>query len=233
MSAFRRFWTDALAVPHEGGWAIALDGKTALTPARAALATRHQRLAEAVAAEWRDAAETLKPETMPLTGYLNAVIDRVRANQAALAVEVERFARHELVCYRAEGPPELVRRQNKEWDAVLTWLRGRHGASLHVATGLIPIEQPAEALARIQGLVHALDAYRLTAALKLSGITKSLVLTLAALEGWLTPQEAHASSRIDETFQAEHWGEDAEAARRVAKEQAEVAFVARFLDLLD
>ena len=147
--------------------------------------------------------------------------------------ELARFADHELVCYRAEGPPALVRRQEQGWDPVLTWIRGRYDAVLTAGLGILHIPQPADALARLTAAAQALDAYRLAAALKISGITKSLALTLAAVEGWRTPQEAYALSRIDETFQAEQWGEDAEAARRVAKELSEIDAVARFLALLD
>lgn len=231
--SFRRFWTNAAIAPHSEGWAVALDGKTALTPARAALATWHRRLAAAVAAEWAGAGETIDPGTMPLTGYLNAVIDRVEPNKAALATELARFAEHELVCYRADGPPALVRRQAEGWDPLLAWLRARYDAALTPGAGVLHIAQPPGALARLNAAVQALDGYRLAAALKFSGITKSLALTLAVVEGEHDAASAYALSRIDETYQAEQWGEDNEAARRVAKEMAEARIVAQFLDLLD
>jgi chaperone required for assembly of F1-ATPase len=232
-TSIRRFWREATVVPHAEGCAVALDGKVALTPARAALATVHRRLAEAVAGEWRDAPETLKPEEMPLTGYLNAVVDRVEPNKEALGRELARFADHELICYRADGPPALVQRQAQGWDPVINWIRDRYDATLATGAGILHIPQSDETLARLTKAVQGLDAYRLAAALKLSGITKSLALTLAAVEGWRTPQEAYALSRIDETFQAEQWGEDAEAARRVAKEMAEIGALAQYLALLD
>ncbi len=81
--------------------------------------------------------------------------------------------------------------------------------------------------------VHGLDAYRFTAALKLSGIYKSLALTLAVVEAERDALAAHDLSRIDEKFQTERWGEDAEAARRVAHEREELVSVASFLAALD
>lgn len=233
MSSLRRFWKEAAVVPHADGWAVALDGKLALTPARAPLASPHRRIAEGVAAEWTSAPESIDPRAMPLTGYLNAVIDRVRPNQSSLAAELSRFAAHDLVCYRAEGPPALVQRQRERWDPVLAWVRERYDAGLNAGAGVLHIPQSDETVSRLDAAVRGLDAYRLAAAWKLSGIVKSLVLTLAAIEGWHTPEAAYAASRIDEDFQAEQWGQDAEAARRVTHEKGEVAAISNFLGLLD
>jgi chaperone required for assembly of F1-ATPase len=47
-----------------------------------------------------------------------------------------------------------------------------------------------------------------------ASITGSLVLALAVAEGEVIGAHAFALSRIDETYQAEKWGEDAEAAKR-------------------
>jgi len=52
------------------------------------------------------------------------------------------------------------------------------------------------------------------------------------LSGALTAQEAFATSQLDETFQIEEWGEDAEAAARREAIAADIASAARFLELL-
>jgi chaperone required for assembly of F1-ATPase len=52
------------------------------------------------------------------------------------------------------------------------------------------------------------------------------VLGLAVERGHLTAADAYELSRIDEAYQAEHWGEDAEAVRRTTSARAE----ARALD---
>jgi chaperone required for assembly of F1-ATPase len=233
MTPARRFWTAAAIVPHADGWAVTLDGKTALTPARAALATRHKRLADAVAAEWAAAGATVEPQAMPLTGFLNAVIDRVRPERGTLGASVAAFAQSDAICYRAERPDDLIARQAAGWDPVLSWLERRHGARLIRGTGVLPVAQAPEALTRLAQAVAALDAYRLAATLKMSGMFKSLALTLAAIEGERGVLEAYDLSRIDETYQAEHWGEDAEAARRVARDREELRAAAAFLAALD
>ena len=59
----------------------------------------------------------------------------------------------------------------------------------------------------------------------------SLVLGLALAEGELDAATAHALGCLDELFQAELWGEDAEAAARRAGIAADIALAERFLRL--
>jgi chaperone required for assembly of F1-ATPase len=59
----------------------------------------------------------------------------------------------------------------------------------------------------------------------------SLVLGLALAEGWLDAATAHALGALDELYQTEVWGEDAEAAARRAAIAADVALAGRFLQL--
>ncbi|TQF76792.1 chaperone, ATP12, partial [Elioraea sp. Yellowstone] len=59
----------------------------------------------------------------------------------------------------------------------------------------------------------------------------SLVLGLALAERRIGPEEAHALATLDEAFQAEEWGQDAEAAARLAAIAADVRLAARILAL--
>ena len=47
-----------------------------------------------------------------------------------------------------------------------------------------------------------------------ASITGSIVLALAVVEGYIPGAYAFELSRIDETYQAEKWGADAEAVKR-------------------
>jgi chaperone required for assembly of F1-ATPase len=60
----------------------------------------------------------------------------------------------------------------------------------------------------------------------------SLVLALAVVEGELDAAQAFDLSRLDETFQAERWGIDAEAKARSDGLRQEVLAAARLLELL-
>ena len=122
----KRFWTAAEAVERDGGWAVELDGKPLRTPARAPLLVPTRPLAEAIAAEWNGAGETIDPRAMPLTGLANAAIDRVAPAPDTFARDLARYAESDLTCYRAHSPRKLVELQEQGWDPLLAWARRRY-----------------------------------------------------------------------------------------------------------
>ena len=127
---------------------------------------------------------------------------------------------------------ELAVRLAKGWQPALDWLAGTHGARLMLAEGVIHVEQPREALDALKAAVLNLDAFRIGALHVLTTAMGSLGLGLAVLGGRYTPGEAFELSRLDEEFQAERWGRDAEADARTARIRTEAENAGRFLTLL-
>ena len=84
----RRFYRKAEAGAHRDAFAVLLDGKVAKTPARKALAVADRRVAEALAAEWEAQRERLDPASMPLTRIVNAAIDGVAGEMAAVRADI-------------------------------------------------------------------------------------------------------------------------------------------------
>ncbi|MBO9574328.1 MAG: ATPase [Sphingobium sp.] len=228
----KRFYKDAQAVPETGGWAIRLDGRGVKTPARAALAVPGKALAEAIAQEWRGQGETIDPATMPLTGFANATIDQVLPALATFRGQIAAYAASDLLCYRADDPAELVARQAALWDPLLEWARGRYDVSFLVTGGIMPVEQPATTSARLRGAVEALDPWQLAGAAVLTQIGGSLVGMLAFLEGRVEAEALFDATSLDEIWQAEQWGEDVEAAARMAVRRADFLNAARYCGLV-
>jgi chaperone required for assembly of F1-ATPase len=81
------------------------------------------------------------------------------------------------------------------------------------------VAQPPEALAAIGAALEAYDdAVELAALSVMTTLTGSAVLALAVAKGFLSPETAWRAAHVDEDFQAERWGADAEAvARRDAR----------------
>ena len=77
----KRFWTDATVAPAEGGLTILLDGKPMRVPGGPPLALRHPALADAVAAEWRDAGAAkggeMSMDDVPLTRLAGTAQERI------------------------------------------------------------------------------------------------------------------------------------------------------------
>jgi len=96
-----------------------------------------------------------------------------------------------------------------------------------------PCGQDQASLDALHAAVEALDDNRLAAVSQLTASCGSLVLALAVASGHIGAAEATAASLLDEDWQIEQWGQDAEAAERRGNVAREIANAARFLELLE
>ena len=229
----KRFWKEVGAARHGDGWMIELDGRPVKTPARAALAVPTEALAQAISEEWRSVEGELDPRAMPFTGLANAAIDRVAPEAQAFANGLTRYAEADLTCYRAEGPRELVTRQEKPWDTLLAWARRRYDVDFVTTSGLTHVAQPTATVQRLGHAVGTLDPFRLSGLSPLVTIGGSLVAALAILEKAFSPEQAWEAVSIDERWQLEQWGADAEAEAALENRRRDFLAAARFLDLLN
>jgi chaperone required for assembly of F1-ATPase len=228
-AAVKRFYRQATAAADG---AILLDGKPVRTPARRELVVPTLDLAEAVAEEWNAQGDRIDPRSMRLTGLANAAIDRIAPDPDAFAAGLARYGDTDLLCYRAEAPAALVERQASEWDPILAWARRRYDVDFDVTRGIIHKAQPQATIARLAHAVQARSSFELAALSPLVTISGSLVIALALVEAEIDIETAWASATLDEQWQAEQWGEDAEAARALAVRRTEFEAAARFLSLL-
>ena len=228
----KRFYKNAAVGEADDGFHIVLDGKVLKTPARANLVVPSVALAEAIAGEWGSAAETIDPQTMPLTRLAFAAIDSVAHHRDKIVHAVTSFGHSDLLCYRAEAPQELIARQAAAWDSMLDWAAERYGAQLTVTSGISHAAQPENALAALERAVQTHDDFALAALHTAASITSSLVLALALSDSRLNAGVAFAIATIDESFQAEKWGRDAEADARLARLLSELSAAEHFLRLL-
>lgn len=225
----RRFYK--LAAVGEGNL-ILLDGRPVKTPGRRDLAPPTGALAEAIADEWNAQEDRVDPRSMPLTGLAYAAIDRVAPDPAAFARGLAAYGESDLLCYRAEGPAALAARQSELWDPLLAWAQQRYEIVLEVASGIIHMKQPGETIDRLGAAVGSRDPFQLAGLSPLVTISGSLLIALALAEGAIGLEAAWAAAIVDEIWQAEKWGEDAEAAAALANRRRDFAAAARFLALL-
>lgn len=223
----KRFWREVTVADG----AILLDGRAVKTPARAPLLMPSPALAEAIADEWRGVGDEIVPAAMPLTGLANAAIDRIAPDPAAFAAELARYGETDLLCYRAEQPPELAARQAEIWDPMLDWARARYDIAFAVTSGVIHSAQPPETVARLSTAVSARNPFELAALSPIVTIGGSLVLALMLAEDAIDAGAAFNETHLDELWQAGLWGEDALAADARALRRADFANAARFLSL--
>ncbi len=230
----RRFHREARAraLPDAGGVAVLLDERILKTPAGRDLVVPTPALADAIAAEWNALGERIDPVRLPLTALANTAIDVAGPRRAEILATLRGFAETDMLCYRAESPDELVRRQRELWDPPLAALAECSGARLLVHAGLLPRPQPPEALERIAATLETLDDWRLAVVQAVAGATHSLALALVHAFGAIARDDLVAAAHLDETFQNERWGIDEQARRRRRAIEEELHAADRFLSLL-
>lgn len=203
----KRFYKLATVVPAEGGFRFHLDGRELKTQARRPLFVASQPLADAIAAEWNAQKDFINPDLMPLTRLINLTLDRTLENRASLVSLMVEYAQTDLLCYRA---PELAVRQSALFDPVLAWAKGE-GMEFNITEGFIAIQQPDATLARVRRLASEASDAELTALAMMTPLLGSAILALAVWKESVTVEQALEMARIDETAQAEKWGEDRES----------------------
>jgi chaperone required for assembly of F1-ATPase len=211
---------------------VALDDKPVRTPARQPLAVPSAALAEALAREWEAQQPHIDPATMPLNRLVNSALDAVAREAESVRAEIVKYAASDLLCYRAEAPAALVERQAMAWDPVLAWARDELHARFVLAEGVMFVDQPEAALEVVRHQVSGLDVLTLAALHTITTLTGSTLLALSALHRRLGVAEAWAAAHVDEDWNAEFWGADAEAERRRAarfREMEAAALVLQFV----
>lgn len=227
----KRFYEKAEVAPHENGYGVFLDGRLARTMGRQALAAASEALAQAVAEEWAKQGEHIDRNKMPLTAFLSAAIDSDETTMQQWMEETLNYLGSDLLCYRAEKPAALVSRQTEEWDPYLAWFSKEYGAQLNLVTGLIAEEQPQNAIEAVTRELSAQQRESLLGLKTATAITGSAVLALALWKNAFSDDMIFEASRLDERFQEERWGVDAEAKAREEQIKLEFKAVAEFLRL--
>lgn len=225
----RRFYTEAAAQAHERGFAVALDGRVARTPAGKPLALTERSIVEALAAEWQAQGEHIDPATMPLTRLVNAAIDRVAAEMEAVRAEIVKYAGSDLLCYRAEGPQSLVAAQERAWNPLIAWAKDELGARFVLAEGIVHTPQPETTIAAMHQALAGFGALSLAAIHMITTLTGSAILALAVGRGELSAADAWAAAYVDEDWQMAQWGRDETALAQRAARYADLLAAASVL----
>ena len=228
----KRFYETAAAMKGDDGHGIALDGKPVRTPAGKPLTVPGAALGDALAGEWASQGETIDRETMPLTRLACTALDLVPQRRAEIVAETAAYAETDLICYRTEEPPALAQRQTAAWEPLVAWAAERYGARLAVTTSITPLAQTADARAALRAAVAANDDFSLAGLSLATRSFGSLVIALALCERRLGAEEAAHASLVDEHYQIERWGEDAELAARCARTARDAEDAERLFRLL-
>ncbi len=228
----KRFWEQAHVAKVEGGFTVTLDERPLKTPQKRALIVPSKMLAAEIAAEWQAIEGKVETATMPYTSFAHAGLDQAVDERAEIAAKISLYGETDLLCYRAEAPQELVKRQAEAWDPLLAWSAETLGAPLAPTAGIVHLAQPEASLKSLTAHVQPYQGFALKALYDWVTISGSLVLGLAVAKKRLTAAEGWRLSRVDENWQEEQWGVDDEAKKLADSKHDTFLMVERALSLI-
>ncbi len=205
----KRFYSEVTTEKREGGVAVLLDGRQLKTIAKKPLVLPSEALATLVAEEWRAVVDAIVPDAMPYTRLANIAIDRMGTERVAVMQNAMLYAETDLLCHRGREE-ELRALQVQHWDPVLGALE-EFGIKMVTTTGVIPVPQPQASLDAIAALLETANVYEAAALAMLVPLMGSVLLSLAVWKRLVTLDAAIYACRLDEEYQQERWGKDAEA----------------------
>lgn len=227
----KRFYRDAIAAPSEGGWRVELDGRAIKTQGGRAQLVPTRALAEALAQEWVGQGEELDPALFALRDLADYALDVIAPDPAETVTALLGYAETDTLCYRAEPGDPLRQLQDRTWDPLLQAAEVRWNVRFERIDGVVHRPQPAATIAALEAVLTALDPFALAALRNTASLAASLVIGLAALEPDADAAALWDAANLEETWQAERWGSDAEAEARQARRRASFLTAVRFAEL--
>jgi chaperone required for assembly of F1-ATPase len=227
----KRFYKDVTVVEVDGGWRVLLDGRAIKTAAGRAQIVPTRVLAEELAGEWAGQDEEIDPARFVARDTADYAVDIVGHEREAAIRSLLAYAETDTLCYRAEDGEALHDHQMEVWEPLLAAAEHRWDVHFERIGGVIHRSQPATTIARMEAVLAALDDFTLAALRPLASLAASLTIGLAALAPDADVQSLWDAANLEEDWQAELWGKDAEAEALRAKRLADFAAAAKFAGL--
>jgi chaperone required for assembly of F1-ATPase len=224
----KRFYSAVALSEVAGGWQVTLDGRGIRTVKGAAQIVPTRALADALAAEWAQQGERIDPAGLPLRDMADYAIDMVSDSAAATIETLLAYAETDTLCYRADPEDALFARQQVQWEPLLAAFEQREGVQFTRISGIVHRAQPPGTLAILRDRLARENAFALAGLEAATGLAASLVCALSACEPEADAAAIWQAASLEEEWQAELWGRDAEAEirrdRRSADFRRAVAF---------
>jgi chaperone required for assembly of F1-ATPase len=213
----KRFYTTVTAELTEAGWRVLLDGRGIKSVAGRPQLLPTRVLAEAMCLEWADQGEEIDTARFFLRDLADYAIDVAGTGRDPLIRGLVAYAETDTLCYRAEAGEPMRERQEAVWEPLLSMTEHRWDVHFERISGVMHQPQPLPTIVRMRKVLAAQDNFTLAALNTLTSLAASLVIGLAAIEPDADARALWSAANLEEEWQAELWGKDAEAEARRAR----------------
>ena len=217
----KRFYKDVTVMKSETGWSVLLDGRAIKTQGGRAQIVPSEALAGMLAAEWRDQGETIDPAGFRFRDMADYAIDVIATDPGEVIEKLLGYAETDTLCYRAEPEDALFRRQQEVWEPIVAAVEAREDIVLHRVSGILHRPQPPETRAKLRDRLARLDPFALAALEQTTALAASLCIGLESLVEGADGEALWVAANLEEDWQADLWGKDAEAQQRREKRRSD------------
>lgn len=228
----KRFY-DNVGVAEAGeGWQVTLDGRGLKTVGGNPQIVPSKALAQALANEWDEQGEDIDVKRFRMRDTADYAIEQIAAEPDACVSKLLGYAETDTLCYRADPEEALYHKQLEVWEPIVSRLEAREGIKLVRVSGIIHREQSAEALATLRARLENYDPFALAGLELLASLAASLTIALEVAQPQGDPEVLWRAASLEEEWQADLWGRDAQAEERRAERRTAFLSAADWLSLL-
>ncbi|KAL1491130.1 hypothetical protein ABEB36_011772 [Hypothenemus hampei] len=202
-----RFYKNTGILKSDDKFEITLDQRKLKTPKGNLFLVEAEPLALAVATEWHSQKNKIIQSKMHLTTLCNTVQDNPNnLTKLDIVQYIVNYLDTDTILFQGNENDDLMKLQITEWDPVIAWFNERFKVHLKksVQMDVPPVSEQDKAtlsrhlmsynFAAVNGFMYGVDTL------------KSVILTLAATERYMSPEKAVLLSRLEEEYQTGHWG---------------------------
>lgn len=211
---------------------ILLDKRILKTPMQKDLIFSNYKIAKETALEWDIDEKEINTENMVFYGLISTAIDKINNDKVSYIENVLGFINTDLICYRADGPNELVDLQNSSWNPIISFIKKYIDVELKFFIGVMPSKQSLEIFNRLKTLINSFSDIEISALHRMTNLTGSIFISICILKGDVLKNEAFELSFLDELYQAKNWGIEEESLDKRDKIAKELNRIISFVELI-
>lgn len=206
-ASVKKFYKKTSVVYNEGKYEITLDHRKLKTPKGTVLQVDSEPLAIALATEWDSQKGTINQSSMHLTSLVNTSLDNPNhLSKLDLVNYMINYLPTDTVLYQSENDDELYKMQSKEWDPVILWFNDRYGVEMRKNRDINTPQIADVTRMRISKHLLSYDEASLHAFVYAVDTLKSVILTCACIDRFLSVEKAVLLARLEEEFQCLNFG---------------------------
>ena len=230
----KKFWkTIEIQKVSSKNFHILLDKKKLKTPLKNELRLPNQIIANEILKEWNQNSDIINTEHLIFYGLLSTAIDKIHGQRDAYISDIINFIDTDLICYRADGPSDLVSLQNQNWNPIILLIEKYIKVNISVFKGIMPSEQDPKVHVKIKHLIIQLSDMQLSVLHRIANIIGSVFLSICIIKKDLSKKQAYEFAFLDELWQAKNWGHEEEASIKRNKIRIELNRLIHFMDCIE